>query len=126
MLLDTDVVIWHMRGNAKAAALVERPGLLLSAVTQIELIQGLRNKRELSALRQSLRIWQAQVLPVTEAVSQRAVLLVERYFLSHSLRLADALIAATALEHGRALVTGNFKHYRAISDLLVERFSPNG
>ncbi|MEL6761822.1 MAG: PIN domain-containing protein, partial [Myxococcota bacterium] len=49
MLVDTDVLIWYMRGNPKAArALESLPDRALSAVTYMELVEGLRNKAELS------------------------------------------------------------------------------
>jgi predicted nucleic acid-binding protein len=62
------------------------------------------------------------VLPITEAISERAVQLIEDYFLSHSLKLADALIAATALERNLTLATANTKHYRVIQGLALEAF----
>ncbi|MEQ8482855.1 MAG: type II toxin-antitoxin system VapC family toxin [Pseudomonadales bacterium] len=125
MLVDTDVLIWNLRGNANAAALLDgRPGFALSAVTYMELIQGLRSKQEFTTLRQALAFWQATIVQVSEAVSSRACFLVEQFALSDSLAMADALVAATALERGDSLVTGNDKHYRCIDSLTVERFRP--
>ena len=125
MLLDTDVLIWYMRGNPKAAAFVAGlPAFSLSAVTYMEVVQGMRNKRELLALRRVLRSWRAPVLPVTEAVTGRAVAYVEQHFLSHAVRLADALVAATAVEHGFPLATANAKHYRPIRELSLHLFVP--
>jgi predicted nucleic acid-binding protein len=40
------------------------------------------------------------------------------------LLLADALIAATAQEHGLTLLTANVKHFSAIENLVVEAFVP--
>ena len=37
-------------------------------------------------------------------------------------RLADALIAATAIEHGMPLLTGNLKHFLPVAELTVEAF----
>jgi predicted nucleic acid-binding protein len=51
-------------------------------------------------------------------------MLMETLTLSHGLQLADALNAATALEHQLALLTANTKHYLAISGLQLERFEP--
>ena len=125
MLVDTDVLIWFMRGNDKAAAAINAlPQVLLSAVTYIELVQGLRNKRELKALRTSLTALEARILPITEAISNKAMFYVEQHFHSHSLRLADALIAATAVENAISLLTGNTKHYAPVTDVDLKRFRP--
>lgn len=124
-LIDTDVIIWNMRGNRRAAQLLDgAPGLGLSAVTYMELVQGMRNKGELQRLRQALHHWRARVLPVSEAISARAVFLVEEYALSHSMQMAVALIAATAIDHGESLVTANDRHYRHIPDLEIVLFRP--
>ncbi len=48
----------------------------------------------------------------------------EALTLSHGLQLGDALIAATALEHGLRLLTGNVKHFNAIEGLNLEKFEP--
>lgn len=125
MLVDTDVIIWFMRGNENARkALAVQRQLIFSAVTYMELIQGLRNTKELQALRQALHEWDAKILYVTEEISNRAVLYMEKHFLSHALQLADALIGATAAAHGLPLLTGNDKHYKIISDLAIKRFRP--
>lgn len=126
MLVDTDVFIWYMRGNTRAADILgDLPSTSLSVVTYIELVQGLRTKRELQALRATLSNLGAKVLPVDEIISSKAMFYVEQHFHSHSLRLADALIAATAVTAGLALLTANIKHYAPINDLTIRRFRPN-
>lgn len=125
MLVDTDVLIWNLRGNERAAEwLDDHRGFHVSAVTYMELVQGLRNKAEFRQLRQAIRFWEASILHLTEAVSARASYLVEEHALANGLQLADALIAATALETGLTLVTGNVKHYRVIAGIALERFAP--
>ncbi|MBP6676490.1 MAG: PIN domain-containing protein, partial [Vitreoscilla sp.] len=49
--------------------------------------------------------------------------LMEAMTLSHGLQMGDALIAATALEHGLPLLTGNVRHFAAIPSLLIEGFA---
>jgi predicted nucleic acid-binding protein len=125
MLVDTDVFIWYIRGNSRAvAALDDLPDIRLSVVTYIELVQGMRNKRELRALRATLTGLAAQILQIDEVISGKAMFYVEQHFHSHAMRLADALIAATAVSQGAALLTANTKHYSPISDLEIRRFRP--
>jgi len=122
-LVDTDVIIWYMRGNEKAADVLDNlNSIMISAVTYMELIQGMRNKAELSALETTLTTWKATIFPVNEEISDCAVSLVKQHFHSYSLMLADALIAATALHYQLPLLTGNDKHYRMITDLNLEKF----
>ncbi len=125
MLVDTDVLVWNLRGNTKAAeALDHAGGFSISAVSYMELVQGLRNNREFAALRQALRYWNAEIVQIDQAISARACFLVEQHALSDSLFLADALIGATALERGERLLTANVKHYRPIDGLELEGFRP--
>jgi predicted nucleic acid-binding protein len=51
-------------------------------------------------------------------------MLIDQFVLSHSMRLADALIGATALEHHLTLLSANVKHFRAIDGLRLEGFAP--
>lgn len=63
MLIDTDVLIWYLRGNEKAFEVVENQnGFFVSVVTYIELVQGMRNKRELNELRKAFRNWNTKIL----------------------------------------------------------------
>jgi predicted nucleic acid-binding protein len=125
MLVDTDVLIWYLRGNPRAAdALDSLEGFDVSVVTYMELVQGMRNKKELRTLRAALAEWGTRILMIDEGISMRAMFYVEQHFHSDNLRLADSLIAATAVVHGAPLLTGNAKHYRMISDLAVEKFTP--
>ena len=48
VLIDSDVLIWLMRGNAKAVALIQQtPDWTISAVSYMVLVQGCRDKAEL-------------------------------------------------------------------------------
>jgi len=50
--------------------------------------------------------------------------LVEQYFLSHSIQLADALIGATSMIYGLPLLTANTNHYKIIRNIILKKFSP--
>lgn len=125
MLIDTDVLIWYMKGNEKASKEIEKSRQFnLSVITYMELVQGMRNKNELNALRRTLRKWKTEILYLSESISTKAMFFVEQHYLSHSLQLADALIAATAISHGLPVLTGNDKHYKILKDLQIKKFRP--
>jgi hypothetical protein len=125
MLIDTDVIIWYMRGNQKALNALEKYShFLISVVTYMELVQGMRNKNELAALRKALKSWNTKIVYITEEISSKAMFYVEQHYLSHSLQLADALIGATAVSHGTSLLTGNARQYKIVKEIEISRFRP--
>jgi len=125
MIIDTDVLIWYLRGNEKAHRVIENSGaFFVSVITCMELVQGMRNREELNKLRKALRIWNVQILHISEEISAKAMFCVEQHFLSHSMQLADALIGATAIASGNPILTGNDKHYRAMKEVQIKKFRP--
>ncbi|MFZ1983704.1 MAG: PIN domain-containing protein, partial [Desulfatitalea sp.] len=83
LLVDTDVLIWYMKGNEKAYNVVENlDSFSISVVAYIELVQGMRNKSELSNLRRALNDWNAKVLYISEEISLKAMFFVEQHYLS--------------------------------------------
>ena len=125
MIIDTDVLIWYMKGNEKAYEIIENSNtFFISVVTYIELVQGMRNKKELNNLRKALHGWNTQILYVSEEVSAKAMFYVEQHFLSHSIQLADALIGATAIAYGFPILTANDRHYKVMKDIQIKKFRP--
>jgi predicted nucleic acid-binding protein len=125
MLIDSDVLVWLTRGHLGAA---ERLHTLsawrISMVTYIELAQGCRDKAELAWLKKGLAARGTEIVPITPAICDRAADLIDRLALSHGMRLADALIGATAIEHRAMLITANVKHFSAVEGLTIEAFKP--
>jgi predicted nucleic acid-binding protein len=121
MIVDTDVFIWYLRGRREAADFLDAVvPVRLSAVTYMELVQGMRNAVELRSLRNTLTRDRWEVVPITETISTRAMTYIEEHFLSGSLQMADALIAATCIDQGERLATGNAKHYQMIAELSMQ------
>lgn len=96
----------------------------ISAVTYMELVQGMRNKDELRNLKKALKQWRVKTIYMDNEISALALFYVEEYFLSHSMQLADALIGATCATHSMTLHTANDKHYKIIKDLDIFVFRP--
>jgi len=125
MLFDTDVLIWVLRGNAKAARAVDAADdRAVSVVSYMELLQGARDKAEVRAVKSFLADLRFEMLPLTENIGHRALIYLEEYGLSIAMSMADALLAATAVETNCTLMTSNDKHFKAVKDLNIKRFRP--
>lgn len=108
ILVDTDILIDHLRGAAELKAGSHR--LHYSVITRAELFAGTTGTdlatRLLAALRE---------IPVDRAIAERA----GRIRRESGLRMPDALIAATALERTLRLATRNRKEFQLVRGLRL-------
>jgi predicted nucleic acid-binding protein len=122
-LIDTDILVDEARGVAAAATFLNEQrslGLLqVSVITAMELVRGCRNAADLRQVRRMLARF--IVLQVSDAASQAAFQFIDALYLSHGLAIPDALIAATAVDHGLPLYTKNVRHFQAIPGLVAIR-----
>jgi predicted nucleic acid-binding protein len=127
MIVDTDVLVWYLRGHAHARRVIEGLGAFsISAVTYMEILQGVRDNVELRALKRFMVNRRIVCVPIDRATTDRAIYLMERFTLSYGLRLGDALIAAAVDIRGDTLLTANAAHYRMIPGLALQVFRPGG
>jgi hypothetical protein len=125
LILDTDILIWFLRGNDKAeTAVVNSIPFSVSIVTYMELLQGMRNRSEMEIMKKAFHEMGVSILPISNKISIQAARYVEEYALSNHMEMADALIASTCIEHGEELYTANDKHYKVINDLRISIFRP--
>lgn len=125
MIIDTDVLIWYLRGNNKAKDIVENSiPFSISVVTYMEIIQGMKNKEEFKLFQKQMLKWNIKIIQIDQEISSRAMFYVQEYALSHSMLLADALIAATAVQNSEILLTANEKHYKFIPTIEFKKFNP--
>ena len=118
-LVDTDILIdfaGQVQDASDTLTDIERRSILaISAITELELLVGCRNKVELQKTDRLLERF--QIIPLNEQVSNLANSLIRKYRLSHGLLLADALIAATTLVLECDFITKNQRDYRFIENL---------
>jgi predicted nucleic acid-binding protein len=127
-LLDTDMVSEVLKQNnravrKKASAYLRQYGqFAFSAVTRYEASRGLKRKTATAQLQRFQIFCQhSLIFAISDEVLDRAAdLWVSAYDGGHPRNDADLMIAATAVENGRALVTGNVAHFSWISGLIVE------
>jgi predicted nucleic acid-binding protein len=109
LLVDTDIFVDHIRGSA--AMKVGSHRMSYSVITRCELFAG-RSAQEESV---GLLLAPFSELSVDRAIAERA----GRIRRTIEIRTPDALIAATALEHGLGLMTRNDRDFKRVAGLKV-------
>ncbi len=102
--------------------LAEHERLAFSIITRYELLRGLKAKQAQTQEAAFTLLCQASlILPLTDQVVDRAATLYgELHRQGALLPDADLLIAATALEAQRILVTNNLAHFQRVPHLVIE------
>ena len=107
-LVDTDVFVDHLRGARRFGAKSHR--VHYSVVTRAELFAGYAATELVTVLLAPFR-----ELPVDRTVAERA----GRIRRESGVRLPDALIAATAIEHKLSLFTRNRSDFEKVAGLRL-------
>ena len=119
--IDSDILIWHLRGERRAARLLRRISqegseeLWIGAIQRAEIVFFMRGE-EADATLALLSRFKTQ--PVTQEVVDRAGALYRKWRPAYGIDVNDALLAATVMLTGGKLYTLNGKHY-PMSDLVV-------
>jgi predicted nucleic acid-binding protein len=121
--VDSDILIWHLRGDARARALLAslrkdpQRMLCVGALQRAEVVFFARES-EIPATRLLLSLF--ETVPVDAAVVDLGGELYRAWHPSHGVDVADALLAATVMTTGGRIHTLNVKHF-PMPDLLVEK-----
>jgi tRNA(fMet)-specific endonuclease VapC len=129
LLLDTNVISDFVRGEAgvlKRLRAQPREAVAISVVTAMEIEYGLRLNPPrarriepvLHALLSSIAVLPYAVEDALATASVRASL----HRAGKPIGPYDAMIAGTALRHGRVLVTANVREFKRVGGLLIENW----
>lgn len=126
VVVDSDILIDVSRNISQAIQELEKlekeKALSVSVITQFELMAGCENKKEFRELEIFLNRF--EVLHLSEAISLKAVELFNTFSLSHNVKIADMLIASTALAYDIELISKNQKDFKFVDELkLIQYFS---
>ncbi len=119
-LLDTNVLVFHLRGEHNVPALLDRWSqsheLYISVATWVEILAGMHPREEDATMH---LLHSLTTISVNPPIADRA----GRMIYTHARKgfqvsFPDALIAATALEHDLTLVTTNAKHFAMLGEQL--------
>jgi len=126
IVIDTDIIIDAGRDVREAVDCLKKmerqSKLAVSAITQMELLTGCRDKIEVRRIERFLQRFQR--LKLTEAVSDIAINLLLQYRLSHGMTIPDALIAATAIALDQFFVSKNQRDFYFIKGLKLLNYPP--
>jgi len=136
-LLDSGVLIKYLRGDARAAELIQflhepiKP--LISAITVTEIMVGTRTPSQIKDTTSFLQLF--QVVPVSSNVAGEAAKLIKVYPSLFGPKIArgvaDALIAACAIEKDATLISLNTRQFsnmknKELNMVILKESSPPG
>ena len=120
-LIDTNILIYHTKGSQAVSSfmsdVVGQRAFNISILTKIEFLGWEKHTREgFQKCEQLVKL--ANIYPVDEDIAEQAIGLRRRV----KIKLADAVIAATALLNNLKLATRNMEDYKAVKELEI--FNP--
>ena len=121
--IDTDVLIWHLRGERKALNLLKRLrnddefDLWVGAMQRAEVVFFMRPVEESATL---LFLAQFQTAPVDQQIIDKAAEFYRKWNPRKGTDVNDAILAATVLQSGGKIFTLNSKHY-PMPEIIVQR-----
>lgn len=121
--VDSDVLIWHLRGEKRAASLLRSLArtsgveIWTGAMQRAEIVFFMRPREEADTLSLLSHI---KTQPVTQSIVDLAGSLYRQWHRSHGIDVNDALLAASAATTGGRIVTQNVRHF-PMPDVTAER-----
>ena len=120
-LIDTNILIYHTKGSQAVSSfmsdVVAQRTFNISILTKIEFLGWEKHTPEgFQKCEQLVKL--ANIYPVDEDIAEQAIGLRRRV----KIKLADAVIAATALVNNLKLATRNMEDYKAVRELEI--FNP--
>ena len=121
--VDSDVLIWHLRGNHKALRFLQRlhnseeNELWTGAMQRAEILFFMKPEEETDTL---LLLSKFKTAAIDQRIIDAAAALYRRWQPSHGLDINDAILAATVMQTGGQIFCLNTKHY-PMPDLLVKK-----
>ena len=123
MYLDSDILIWHLRGEKKALRFLQK----LSVSQEYELWIGVLQRAEIVFFMRPeeddmtmLFLSQFRTATIDKSIVDKAGKIYRIWHPSHGIGINDAFLAATVMQTGGQIYTQNLKHY-PMPDLIVKQ-----
>jgi predicted nucleic acid-binding protein len=124
VLCDTNIFIHAFNGNQETIDELEIIGfseIALSAITVMELFQGMGNKAELNRIKKKIKYY--DVVQIDAEISKLSIRFIEQFKLSHNLSIPDSIIGASAIVHQVSLYTYNKKDFKFLPGIQLYKSS---
>ena len=118
-LPDTNVFSQIFKGNQTVTLFIEQLEIVVDSTVYIECLQGSKSNQEKRIVKKVLDNF--SLLLMNPDMVRRAIELIDTYSNTHGLLLADAQIAATALENDLTILTYNVDDFKFIKNLKWEK-----
>ncbi|TDI85164.1 MAG: PIN domain-containing protein [Caldithrix sp.] len=112
--VDSDILIWHLRGERKAFNFLKKlksdPGyeLWIGAMQRAEIVFFMRPQEEEATV---LFLSQFKTAAIDQIIVDKAALFYREWNPSHGTDINDALLAGTVIHTGGTIFSLNYKHY---------------
>jgi predicted nucleic acid-binding protein len=119
VIIDTDILIKIYRGNKEHRRVLQdlSPNLIISCITQMELLIGCNNKKMQEEVEENLQSY--KILLISNQIISIASEIIKKYSFSYKMSVADNFIAATSIFYSLELYTDNKKHFDFIEELKL-------
>ena len=119
ILLDTNTVMYLIKGDETVYKLVDQRPVAINFITEIELLSWPFLTKELTKIIIDL-ISNVQYFDYSSRIKQTAISLRRKY----KLKLGDAFIASTALEYNLPLLSAD-RHFQQVDEIQLIKFTPS-
>ncbi len=118
-LLDTNILIYHWKGEIPVSEIenieaILRHSFIISVITKVELL-GWRKHTAEGFIKAKKILKRAKVIPVDNELADLTIELMR----NNNIKLADALIAATASLNDLVLITRNEEDFAMLGNLEI-------
>ncbi len=126
--VDTNIIVYTMNGLEPAVSFMKKAqneGIIFSVIVEAELFSSWKlTDEDFSDLRSVLDL--GEIIEVNSSIALKAAELrrLSKVKSNRSLKLPDALIAATAIEHAAVLITRNEDDFNHLLNYGLELFNP--
>jgi tRNA(fMet)-specific endonuclease VapC len=116
IFIDTCIVIEYLKNNSFLSE-YNLDELFISEIVIMELFQGAKNKSDLAFIKKELSVF--KVVDTNNKIISLSKHILEKYNLSHNMKIIDAIIASTAMVYDLQLITLNEKDFKFIKQIRL-------